>query len=317
MDNAHRQFLSRALSSPARALADRVGDLLDRVVDHGTHLIPLIDQPAAQKGRGHLSAVALTYHAVEMLDSVSILLRQASTDPAQINLRSMMEAVFGVLYILESDQERRGLAYQVADAHARIDAHRRVDPKTPEGVKFRQAIAGDKSMGGFSFPPEDSTPKVQAIQKMLARSEFHAVEAEWQRLKSLPRWKQYNPPWHALFNGPETVRQLADRLGRPAWYRILYSSFSGEMHAGNALDIVHITADGAVAYQPFRYPLHLPERASLAVSLAMTLYTEVCRFYLGPEQVKGQLEWYATKVSPAFMGIAATKVVDADRMAAK
>ena len=85
---------------------------------------------------------------------------------------------------------------------------------------------------------------------MLADPPYDVINAEWKR----GNYKN----WHSLFNGPRTIRALADHLGKTFWYVFLYSDWSGRLHAGRALRNVGINSSEPEregnAIRPIRHP---------------------------------------------------------------
>ena len=124
--------------------------------------------------RGHHSPILLLVrHVIESLDGVAILVSKGGSHPCQPLLRSALEAVLGVLYILEKDTKQRALAYQVAHAHKKIKLYDRLDPTTQVGKELRKLLDGDMMEGFFNALPFLNYPKMIAnLQSMLAKPDF-------------------------------------------------------------------------------------------------------------------------------------------------
>ena len=128
----HPDVLSRR--SEAEGVLAALGGLLEETVNFGTHLFTwcLSEAPATPQR----TVVALLLHGfVETLDGVSVLVRQACSEPAKIAMRSGLESAFGLLYILESDSGRRANCYRVGSIHRKITRLKSLDPSTSEGVR--------------------------------------------------------------------------------------------------------------------------------------------------------------------------------------
>src|SRR4051812_2096715 len=70
----------------------------------------IVEEAAALTGElYHSSVLMLVRHVIESLDGVAILVSQSGSHPCQPLLRSALEAVLGVLYILEKDTKQRAL----------------------------------------------------------------------------------------------------------------------------------------------------------------------------------------------------------------
>jgi len=307
MNEPRSELLDRHLGEQLQPRLDRVAGLMDRCVNYGTHLILKCDRAAEQKHV--LAAVMLGLHAVEALDSVAVLVRNCCIDPAKALLRSQMEAMFGIEYIAQGDAERKAIQYEVAHVHARIDWYRKLDPTTEKGKQLSAQLDKDVTFHGLGVMELDTTAQIDNLSKMLARDEYVAVEAEWQRMLGQRRGRIW---WYSLFDGPKRVEELASAVGDHAWYEVLYRFYSGEIHATNAIESLHATHDGRGAYQPLRYPTELPTVAKLSVSTALRTYRSLIDM-LVPEERLLYADWFAKEIKLDFDGLATFKITDPSR----
>jgi hypothetical protein len=225
----------------------------------------------------HTPILMLVHHAIESLDGVSILVSKGGSHPCQPLLRSALEAVLGVLYILEKDTKQRALAYQVAHAHKKIKLYDRLDPTTQAGKELRKLLAGDMMEGFFNALPFLNYPKMIAnLQAMLVKPDFQPIEAEWQRLKALN--KKRDPEWYSLFGGPRNVRELAVHLGMAGMYEFLYRFWSESVHAGMAMEAIG-TKGGATVIRPIRHPEQLQSAVQHAAAFALLLTKRLVDVY--------------------------------------
>ena len=173
-------------------------------------------------------------HALEVLDSISPLIRQGSADPAKIPLRALIESVFGIKYMLQEDLERRSMCFMVWHAHHRRNTYEKLDPRTERGKQFKAIIDADRVAGDMNLAGiPDVTPAIENIDSLLSRPEYEEGEQEYQRLRASGR---RNPSWYEFFDGPRKVEQLARAVGMPAVYEVIYRAYSGQTHG---TDIIH------------------------------------------------------------------------------
>jgi hypothetical protein len=256
-----------------------------------------------------LAAVMLGLHALEVLDSVAVLVRKCCIDPAKALLRNQIETMFGIKYMSQGDSERKAIQYVVAHAHARIDWYKKLDPTTKTGKQLRAQISKDSTFRGLGIVELDTTAQIDNLERMLAREEYVAVEAEWQRVRGQRAGRIW---WYALFDGPKRVDELATAVGDQAWYEILYRIYSGEIHATNAIESLHATRDMRPTYQPLRYPTDLPTVAKLALSMSLRTYRSLIDM-LVPEERLPYAEWFAKEIKDDFDGLDAFEIVDHSR----
>lgn len=310
MKDSRKEFLDRSKpDGQTRALLDRAGELLDRLVNYGTHMLPLVDQPTATGVRYHLTISTLLLHGIEMVDGISILVRRGAIGPAIPVARSLMEGTLSLEYVLQADAERRAIAYQVQHMHAQIDFCRKLDPTTEAGKQFLAVLKKDRTLGGATFGAMDSTTPVEKVLAILGTEEFRPVEEEWKRVRGERGGKVW---WYSLFNGPRNIEGLAAALNKHAWYEVLYRRYSEDVHATDALSSLHRKIAGGLAYRPLRYPTEAPQVVSIITAMATNMYRDVLRHYCSGK-IRAFEEWYAREVRPIHVEILHTTIVDRDR----
>ena len=68
-------------------------------------------EAASKSGQNHhIVPLLLTRHVIESLDGISVLIAEGCSHSCQAPLRSTLEATLGVLYILQTDTERRAFS---------------------------------------------------------------------------------------------------------------------------------------------------------------------------------------------------------------
>ncbi|HVP13481.1 MAG TPA: DUF5677 domain-containing protein [Phycisphaerae bacterium] len=307
MNTPRKDLLDRQVQKELQPGIDRVTGMMERCVNYGTHLVVKCDQAGRQKDV--LPVVMLGLHVVELLDSISVLIRNRCVDPAKILLRSEMEGMFGIEYMARSDSVRKARQYLVVHAHKRIDSYKRFDPTTKAGKQLQAQLNKDSTFHNLETVCFDTGANIANLEKMLTRPEYAEVEAEWQRLRGQKSGQIW---WHSLFSGPNRIEELAATVGEHALYQLLYRFYSGESHATNALDSLHVTQDQRPEYQPLRYPLEAPTVAQIAVSMALRTYRALIDM-LVPDENQSYADWYTREIKTDFMELAAFKIVDVGR----
>jgi hypothetical protein len=225
----------------------------------------------------HTPILLLVRHVIESVDGVAMLVSSSGSHPCQPLLRSALEAVLGVLYILGKDTKQRALAYQVAHAHKKIKLYDRLDPTTPTGKELRRLLDGDPMEDFFNALPFLNYPKMIAnLQAMLVAPDFQPIEAEWHRVKALNNKR--DPEWYSLFGGPRNVRELAVRLRMTGMYEFLYRFWSESVHAGMAMEAIGWKG-GATVVRPVRHPEQLQSAVQHAAGFALDLAKRLLEFY--------------------------------------
>ncbi len=308
MSDPRKELLDRQVMESLRPVVGAAAGVLDECVNYGTHLVVKCDQGATQ--RGHMEAVVLLgLHVVEVVDAVAILTRHSCVSPTKNLLRSQMEAMFGIEYIAQGDSERKAIQYIVAHAHFRIDWYKKLDPTVETGKHLKARIRKDSSLHDLDIVGLDTTAYIANLENMLARPEYAATEAEWQRMRQVRGGQIW---WYSLFDGPKRVEELATAVGDHAWYELLYRFYSGEVHATNAIESLHGTHGVEGAYQPLRYPTDLPAVARIAVSMALRTYRKLIDM-LCPGERQHYAAWYRNEVEPILKRFEQCEIIDAGR----
>jgi Family of unknown function (DUF5677) len=263
-----------------------------------------VNATTAQERR-HLTLLLLVRHVIESLDAVAVLVSKGCSQPCQPLLRSAMEGMMGALYILETDSERRGIAYQVAHAHKRIKLYEKLDPSTQAGRELRTLIASDPFGNVLSnLPPLDYPKLIANLQTMHAQPDFQPVEAEWQRVRAK---RKKDPEWYALFNGPQDMRALTIKLGFPGMYEFLYRYWSNEVHAGSAMAACGQKA-GQPVIRPIRHPEELQSAVTFATQFALNLARNIITAY-APNKMEDLRQLYVEKIQRRALELAQKKVI--------
>ena len=229
---------------------------------------------------------------------------EGCAEPCKQHLRSVLEAHFGILYILQNDSERRGLAYHIADIHRRIKIYRKADPSEPAGQELRKAVKNEHAAVEVlsSLPPIDFQAKIQFLTSLLQSASYQAIDQEWQRTKM--KHKGRSPAWHALFDGPKTVREMAFHLNKAFWYEIQYGEWSDVIHAGSGLHHVGIDSSDPTgasrAIRPLRHPDGLHTVLDHVAGITIELERNLPGSYLGKISQNLLHDQYISKVRPSL-----------------
>ncbi len=289
--------LSLAITAEVRRVA---GPVLREVVDQGLAVFQRCS--ATAKGKDEQIGVLFPFmHVVEMLDGVEVLLAAAAVAPAQVVLRAAFEAFLTVEHVTERESERRAAAYVVADIHKRIHGLERLDLKTPRGKQFAASMAKDKHGANVSIPNlEDRSESRDGYHKLLEEPHLSEANEEYERTRA--RLKKH-PPFHALWNGPQSLEQLATVLGRPGEYDLMYRQWSNTAH-GTDLQRQLRGADGQPAIERVRNGEGLVTTYLHSLTMGLNAIHQLLSHYR-PDELKTLYEhWYAEKIRPVYIRLA-------------
>src|SRR5260370_5609101 len=132
-------------------------------------------------GDENIAILFLYYHLLEMLDAVGVLIAESAPVPAELQVRAMFEALVSLSFILKADTTRRAHGYLVGPFTERIRFYETLDPSTPAGQRYRQALDSDPNCAWV----RPATPRPDAIERLksgLARPRHAEAHTDSQRL---------------------------------------------------------------------------------------------------------------------------------------
>lgn len=301
MTEEFKKLLDRDFSRVAvKPIVEIASPLLRELVNHALMAFRRCEVEAAAKGGENedVAALLLYRHIIEMADGIEVLIAESCGTAAIPVLRSEFEASLALSYLLEQDAAyvQRALSWLVSNMHAAIKARRVLEPGTQPGKEYGQLY--EKEFGrAFSAQPTTAiAAEIQSIEMGLQNVQFAPIEAEFQRTrKALGRV----PEWFALFDGPKNRAELAERLGRGAEYRLLYSDWSTLGHA-NDMHRYLSTLGGKPAFDAVRRPDELQQIALLAVLLLARATRGMINKFRRGENLE---TWYLRDVKPLLDGL--------------
>lgn len=267
----------------------KLTDLIDKTIDFGAQIYSW--EVETNLSRESIVCQVFFKNMLEIGDGISILIQKSSVDNANIILRSLIENIFYLEYLLEDDYRNRALGYLVSTFHIEENLSDKLDANTEDGRNFRNKVTKDKTYQGVPF----IEPRIQSINygtgfdRLLNHPDFIEVEKEYQMTAAA--MKKQLPPWYSLFGGPRSLEQLANKLKLNARYEILYRILSERVHSTNV--IKHSLAD--FEHGPGLGPMRNPENAGMIASLTLICLEMVYSNFVEkriPAKVAEYEEWH-------------------------
>lgn len=301
MHNSIQQILSREVKNESlNNLLQEFSKILEEFVDFGTHILNW-DIDNARGDDDQVVILLLFRNYLELIDSISILIKKSSIDPCKIILRTALETSLGLEYILREDTQNRAFGFLVCILHKEINTLKKHNSRTEVGKQFKSIFDKDINIKGNNIPtPENLEGKIKSLESLLFEPNYLTVESEYQRLNRIKSEK--NPNWYRLFGGPKNIQELCNYLGIPTFYEIFYRNLSNSIH-GN--DIVQ----GKISESPNGnfdiFQIRLPNDAQMIVSTTLTISARIFEYVVEkriPEQKADFREWMRV-IYPRFKSI--------------
>ena len=244
----------------------------------------------------------------ELIDSISVLIKNSCAEPCNILLRSLFESFLNYNYLFEKDFKSRGMDFLVWYRHKEIDTLRRFDPRDELYSQYEKLKARDiiiKDIPSRAIP--DIADRIDNLKKIFKLPSYKDSCEEYERIKAA----KGKPPkhWYSMRKGPNDLYQLAYRLGFPAQYEILYRSWSGLVHGTDILkDKFSIEGPGVVSFSQLRLPSDAPSVALLTITFGLSAIRTLTNHYM-PERAKENAEWFLKEIRNSYLNLNEIKIV--------
>jgi hypothetical protein len=219
-------------SEDVSRILDQFSAGIEEIVNFGSHILGW-DIEQAKGTDENLPVILMFRHILDLLDSLSILVKKSSIDPGKLILRSILETLLGLQYLLDTDTKERALNFLVWHYNKDLKVLKKLKPGEQAYMQFEKKLENDKTIIGMN-PPHipDIDTNIEILDKLLSNPLYSNAATEYQRLIMLG---ESNPPWYRFYNGPRNVEQLAGYLNENSLYEFLYRTWSGPTHGTDIL----------------------------------------------------------------------------------
>lgn len=286
------ELLNRRDEQPEiEKLLSDFSSLIEEAVNFGTHILKW---EVELIGSDENVPIGLTLrHILDLLDSVSVLVRNSCADPCKLILRGALEAQLGLEFILQNDTKKRSLAFLVCNYHNDLKLLLKVKPGEQGYDQLLSKMEADRSIPkGIKLPKFPNLENnIDNLKSLLAMPHYIQAEKEYQVLIK----KGFkNPNWFQLFNGPRNIEQLANTLKRQALYEVLYRGWSSSIHGTDVIKSkLHQTLDGNVEIIQLRHLKDVQMITQITVTLAIMCYQVMIDKRI-PSHAQDFAKWYLT-----------------------
>ncbi len=295
-------ILERDLNKKSPGLAQTLHDFsffLEEITNYGTVIFNNCNQSLTGKSDEFVPLIMSFRHCLELIDSVSILVKFSSIDPCKMHLRSLFETLMGVVYLLEKDEKRRTYAYLVCNVHRKINTYKKLNPSTDQGREFKSKI-GKISPNIFEVGEKyDLFKLVQNQEEILKKENYIEAEREYQRLREK---KIKRPKWHQFYGGPNDMEKLANYLDRSGEYDLLYRYWSEYIHATDPISGNIQPADEGTYISSLRQPFMAQTFVLFTAKYSLELYELMIKRFV-PGNIVHYKIWYIEHIQQRFLAL--------------
>ncbi len=174
---------------------------------------------------------------MEQLDSINVLYSVSLFEPAQIILRSLIENIVGLEFILKEDTQKRAAAYYLEHHYQELDKSEIYFDAESE---YGKLIIAQKGRDEFDKDCKKLEKKRQALERLI-KSKAVFQETDIARKKKLADKKKHSRnkkkvhiQWYEVCSNTTSIYGLMKETGYEKYYDGIYGGLSFESHGLNA-----------------------------------------------------------------------------------
>lgn len=184
---------------------------------------------------------------MEQLDSINVLYSVSLFEPAQIILRSLIENIVGLEFILKDDMQKRAAAYYLEHHYQELDKSEIYFNAESE---YGKLIITQKGKDEFDNNCKKIRKKRQALERLI-KSKTVFQETDIARKKKLAAKKKQSKnkkkvhiQWYEVCSNITSIYGLMKETGYEKYYDAIYGGLSFESHGLNATMSINVDEDG-------------------------------------------------------------------------
>lgn len=267
-----RNILARDLTeSDDYEIIRNFSKCLDECVNFGTHILSWdIDKHSSHDEARPI--IMLFRNFLEQLDSVSILIKNSSIDQCNNLLRSAIESIFSIEYILQDNTHDRSMAFMTYQLIRKKRLYQKLLNGQPQSEQFYKKMEKDKILQGFrTYKIQDIKATIKRVNKLLKSEKYQKYYAVFLQYRKV---KRRHAKWYQIFDGPYNIEQLADSIDLGGIYEGFYRPLSASIHNINVIDgkLIYSTETNSVNIVQLRYPKDAQSVTSKGLTMAQLCF---------------------------------------------
>src|SRR4030042_5554309 len=195
------------------AILSQYASLIDETVNFGSQVFTWVFE-TTKKGDHHIAAISFYRRFLELLDSISFLIKNSCISPSRVLLRSLFEMLLALEYMTQKDFENRGRDYILCLKYKEIDYLKKFVKGNPLHTEYVKKYKNDNLLRKMVIPDiPNVTESIKAKEKLIKSDFYSSSEASYRAIREAR--KARNPKWwFNLHGGPSDIFDLAEKLGR-------------------------------------------------------------------------------------------------------
>lgn len=229
---------------------------------------------------------------MEQLDSINVLYSVSLFEPAQVILRSLIENIVGLEFILKDDTQKRAAAYYLEHHFQEIDKGERFFNAESE---FGKLIIAQNGKDEFDKDCKMLEKKRQALERLI-KSKKVFQETDIARKKKLEAKKKQSGKkkkvyieWYEVCSNITSIYGLMKETGYEKYYEGIYGGLSFESHGLNATMGINVYEDG-YSLKWIRNPEGGGSTFEIACSFSISVLRKIYQYLEDGESEKAEFK---------------------------
>lgn len=214
-----------------KPILDLFANGIEKLVDFGLEIVNW-DTEKLDASDEHLPPILFLRNYLEKIDAISILVRHSSIDPCKSLLRTALENIIYLEYLLQKDTEQRSISFLVWNSISQQKWAEKADGSSANYKQLLSKYKKDKFMREHTPPVHPDIEKIKTNgEQLLELDRYKSTHEEYERTRK----KIKNPAWYSLYDGPENMDLLCTSVDLNAIYEVLYRIFSHSVHGNDVI----------------------------------------------------------------------------------
>lgn len=216
---------------------------------------------------------------MEQLDAINILMRKGSFAPAQILLRTYIENIVSLKFILKDDTDRRAASYWLEHHFQEISMW----TNNLENIEEKMIATGDV---------EKFEKKKAALQRIVDSNDLYKeiANSREKKLEKKPPKRKYIQ-WYEVCSNVSSFKKMMTDVGMEKYYESIYGGLSFESHSFNSTMDISVSNEN-FNLNPIRKPVEGETLLSLACIFSMSVLIDVYSYLGDKENEKEEFRQY-------------------------
>lgn len=261
-----------------KRIIDQVGSVLSSIITKYGEIQNEISYGISRNDDFTDTVICLFIRKImEQLDAINVLYSVGSFTQAQVILRSMIENIISLKFILKEDTKKRAAAYYLEHHYKEMELGKKYFEKNSKYRKW--AIKNNKEK--FNRDYEDYKKKKNAFERIINSNEiFQQVDQDRkekiEQKKKMGKNKGYIQ-WYEVCSSISSFYGLMKETGYEKYYQGIYGGLSFETHALNSTMDMSINENG-ISLKYIRNPVEGSSTFELTCTFSISTLIELYKY---------------------------------------